>query len=126
MLLGTQSTIFVGGETGYAYFFQVGATMGSVPQNSNWNLYLTNTQYVTTGSSTVYYLDHADQSTSYCTSSCGVQFIQVDSYWKENWGVSQNSAMGSGVNLVGHGTSSQNEIELYYNGLQNYGSFNLW
>ncbi len=109
----------------YAYFFQIGATMSSVPANGNWGLQLTNTQYLTVGGSTYTYLNHAETLYWGITPPPGAH-PEYESYWKEVWVVSSVPAQSQGISISGSGNSSSNQVTIHYTGGSQNGNVQLW
>lgn len=134
----TRSYLHVGwvnsryGLYGIAYSFQVGAFfIGQVPANSNWNLAISNTEYIASGSSSYTMLNHATSL------PWGVQiegggltfpiFGLLSVYstqWMELWSLSTSPAQnqlgwstnGAQAEISGSGSGSSNTLNIkYYN-----------
>ena len=107
----------------YAYWVQIGAWFNGVPQNTNWQFVISNTQYKTTSSSSWTYLNHAQ--TMYWDYNNGDAVYY--SYWKDLWVVGSGPAQYRvGVFITGSGSSSYNSIDVDYQGGSQGGDVNLW
>jgi hypothetical protein len=122
MLLGDEYIYPRNDPVYYSYYFQVGVTMNSVPQNAQWTMWVTNTQYLSTTSSTLNFVDHATTLVWGCYQICP-SYVP---YWKERWTVSDVAAQEYGVAISGSGSSSSNTLDIYYAGGSQSGGVQLW
>ncbi len=113
MNLGEESTAF-NAPVYTAYFFQVGFTWSSIPENDNWQLDAYNTRYVPQASSSWTWLNHAE-SIEFCDLLRCSPAGYFD-FWKEVWTVSEVAGENQGISFAGNGNSTYNEVYVWYSG----------
>jgi len=133
-----KSYLHLGTSTGAfndAWHFQVGAIFSpSVPANSNWQLALTQTEYLPSGSNQITEINHATTLTWLV--GPGPESVYT-TYWMENWNLDDNPAQNQiGRNnccqalISGSGSSTTNTLTIQF-GSNDYhvaqnGGASLW